>query len=581
MTKKTNPEKISCRDPDLSNLQFKHDKYTVFNLDNYDIFCDSKFILTNKSLINDENEKEELLIPCFKDNLIKNFSYFEKFLTTDENSIFGKALVKREVDGTEIPVITIEYPRVMAKILKSAFSSGPYKLNVEDCIKAYKIYDFLNMEEETNQTGNYIIKNRKLFTKNHLDLILKLKLEHKLKNVTALLLIKNHGAIRIAQILFEDPSRIKTLLVAIFKNPGLTNAGKYDFMKNLTKFLEELEAEQLKELDNDHMLILTKCLEPRDFCTFLSKYRELTENHDVLTEFLDKLKSESVSEELVYRISELVDISNVSIDRQINSSSDNPNFKRRKDALNEICQNSLKRRRRNNVDCDNITITIKPDNEDKIKFKEYEIMNLKQSFACCIEFAVNCSKGIQKYSYFQSLQQQIDDIYWKRVKEVIPSLLQFNSLICIKSPDFLYPEKIQEAAKSDPRSLFDNLYYEDIKMIHRGIGEVVVLKGENEGYKNYRIEDKKIDLCKSRKIKMSQNLSSDEIKQLSDAIDKFTDDKNLTIRDLETSIRNLLPKSSIFYGHTIEGKINCDCYLAMVYRDRAWLIYQADYRDVE
>ena len=58
MTKKIHPEKISCRDPDLSNLQFKHDEYTVFNLDNYDIFCDSKFILTNKSLIKDENEKE-------------------------------------------------------------------------------------------------------------------------------------------------------------------------------------------------------------------------------------------------------------------------------------------------------------------------------------------------------------------------------------------------------------------------------------------------------------------------------------------------------------------------------------------
>ena len=139
------PSKIT----DSSRYQYKNDKYAVFNLTNNDKYCDTKFILTNDVFIEQEEELEELLIPCFKEPIVDNFKYLEKFLMYDENSVLGRGNIKREVDNQRIPVISIEHPIILAEILKSAFT-GHYKVNVKNCIKSYKIYDFINMEDQAN-----------------------------------------------------------------------------------------------------------------------------------------------------------------------------------------------------------------------------------------------------------------------------------------------------------------------------------------------------------------------------------------------------------------------------------------------
>ena len=86
---------IRPRNSDSSIIQYTNDEYTVFHLTDCDRYADTKFILSNKSFALDENEHfvnefEELLVPCFKTPIIKNFSYFQNFLSVNSDSVFGR-----------------------------------------------------------------------------------------------------------------------------------------------------------------------------------------------------------------------------------------------------------------------------------------------------------------------------------------------------------------------------------------------------------------------------------------------------------------------------------------------------------
>ena len=84
---------IRPRSTDSSITQYTNNEYTVFHLTDFDKYCDCKFILSNKFLATDENDFEELLVPGFREPITENFSYMEKFLSVDADSVFGRQLI--------------------------------------------------------------------------------------------------------------------------------------------------------------------------------------------------------------------------------------------------------------------------------------------------------------------------------------------------------------------------------------------------------------------------------------------------------------------------------------------------------